>query len=45
VQGGAIGLLKRAGLGLAAGFTFVRLYCLPTVPNALPINMRVVPSW
>ena len=28
-QGGLIGGIKRVGLGLAAGATFVRLYCLP----------------
>ena len=43
---GGIGTpVKRVGLGIAAGITFVRLYCLPTVPNALPQNMRVVPAW
>jgi magnesium-protoporphyrin IX monomethyl ester (oxidative) cyclase len=44
-QGGLLGAIKRLGLGLAAGATFARLYCLPTVPNALPGNMRVVPAW
>ncbi len=44
-RGGIGSLVKRAGLGIAAGITFVRLYCLPTVPNALPQNMRVVPAW
>jgi magnesium-protoporphyrin IX monomethyl ester (oxidative) cyclase len=44
-QGGVVGMVKRAGLAAAAGFTFVRLYCLPTTPNDLPQNMRVVPAW
>ena len=44
-RGGIGALVKRVGLGIAAGITFVRLYCLPTVPNALPQNMRVVPAW
>lgn len=44
-RGGIIGLIKRAGLGFAAGLTFVRLYCLPVVPNTLPQDMRVVPAW
>ena len=45
VQGGLLGGVKRLGLGLAAGATFVRLYCLPAQPNALPENPRVAPAW
>ena len=45
VQGGLLGGVKRLGLGLAAGVTFVRLYCLPAQPNALPENPRVAPAW
>ncbi len=44
-RGGVMGRVRRLGLGLAAGVTFVRLYCLPTTPNALPQNMRVAPAW
>ncbi len=44
-RGGIVGLVKRAGLGVAAGFTFVRLYCLPVVPSTLPQDMRVAPAW
>jgi magnesium-protoporphyrin IX monomethyl ester (oxidative) cyclase len=44
-QGGMIGGMKRIGLGLAAGATFVRLYCLPTKGHALPAQMRVAPAW
>ena len=44
-RGGIVGLVKRAGLGLAAGFTFVRLFCLPVVPSTLPSDMRVAPAW
>ena len=44
-QGGVLGGVKRLGLTLAAGVTFVRLYCLPATPNALPQNMRVAPAW
>ncbi len=44
-QGGIAGAIKRAGYGIAAGVTFVRLYCLPTQPNALPVDMRVAPAW
>jgi len=44
-QGGLIGGIKRAGLGLAAGATFVRLYCLPAKGHVLPAQMRVAPAW
>ena len=44
-QGGMLGGIKRLGLGLAAGAAFVRLYCLPAQPNALPDNPRVAPAW
>ena len=33
------------GLGLAAGLTFARLYCLPAKPNPLPANARLAPTW
>jgi magnesium-protoporphyrin IX monomethyl ester (oxidative) cyclase len=44
-RGGLVGAIKRLGLGLAAGATFVRLYCLPATPHALPADMRVAPAW
>ena len=44
-RGGLVNVIRRAGLGIAAGFTFLRLFALPTVPNALPLNMRMVPAW
>ena len=44
-QGGAINACKRLGLGIAAGATFVRLYFLPAKPNALPQDVRLVPTW
>ncbi|CAN5377530.1 magnesium-protoporphyrin IX monomethyl ester (oxidative) cyclase [soil metagenome] len=44
-RGGLIGGVKRLGLGLAAGATFVRLFCLPATPNALPQNARLAPTW
>ena len=44
-RGGLLGALKRVGLGLAAGLTFARLYCLPTKPNPLPANARLAPTW
>jgi magnesium-protoporphyrin IX monomethyl ester (oxidative) cyclase len=44
-QGGVVGAIKRVGLGLAAGATFLRLYTLPTHGNLLPDNPRVAPAW
>jgi magnesium-protoporphyrin IX monomethyl ester (oxidative) cyclase len=44
-RGGLVGAVKRAGLGLAAGLTFARLYCLPAKPNPLPANARLAPTW
>jgi len=44
-QGGVVGAVKRIGLGVAAGLTFLRLYTLPVVPNELPKDVRVAPIW
>ena len=44
-QGDIVGAVKRAGYGIAAGLTFVRLYCLPAQPNRLPVDIRVAPAW
>jgi magnesium-protoporphyrin IX monomethyl ester (oxidative) cyclase len=44
-RGGLIGACKRLGLGVVAGITFARLYCLPAKPNDLPANARLAPSW
>ena len=44
-RGGLVGGLRRVGLAAAAGVAFVRLYCLPARPNALPSDMRLAPSW
>jgi magnesium-protoporphyrin IX monomethyl ester (oxidative) cyclase len=44
-QGGLVGVVKRAGYGLAAAVTFARLYLLPTVPNELPQQVRMAPAW
>jgi magnesium-protoporphyrin IX monomethyl ester (oxidative) cyclase len=44
-QGGIVGAVKRVGYSLAAGATFVRLYCLPAQPNELPVDARVAPAW
>ena len=44
-RGGIVGRLKRVGLGAAAAATFLRLYLLPALPNALPDRIRAVPAW
>ncbi len=44
-QGGVVGTLKRAGLGVAAAATFATLYLLPTRPNAVPAKVRTAPAW
>lgn len=44
-QGGVVGAVKRVGYSMAAGVTFLRLYCLPAQPNALPAELRVAPAW
>jgi magnesium-protoporphyrin IX monomethyl ester (oxidative) cyclase len=44
-QGGVIGRVKQAGWTLAGLATFVRLYVLPTKPNALPLQVRMAPAW
>ncbi len=44
-QGGVVGAVKRAGLGLAGAMAFLRLYLLPVKQNALPENIRLNPAW
>lgn len=44
-RGGIVGLVKRAGLGIAAAATFARLYMLPTVRHEQPNNVRLAPTW
>ena len=44
-QGGIAGRLKRYGLSIAAGLTFVRLYFQPTQRVALPATIRLQPAW
>ena len=36
---------KRLGLGALFGLTFVRLYLLPTQPNAMPEQVCMQPAW
>jgi magnesium-protoporphyrin IX monomethyl ester (oxidative) cyclase len=44
-QGGVIGFIKKTGWAVSGLATFARLYCLPTVPNALPQSTRMAPAW
>ena len=44
-QGGIGGKVKKAGLSLAAAWTFARLYFLPAKPNPLPADIRLAPVW
>lgn len=44
-RGGALAVLRRAGLRARAGLEFVRLYFLPAVRNELPQNIRLEPTW
>ena len=44
-HGGVWGACQRLGLGVSAGLTFVRLFCLPARANPLPANVRLAPTW
>ena len=44
-QGGIIGRLKRIGLTLEAGATFLRLFLLPVKSNELPREILMQPAW
>jgi magnesium-protoporphyrin IX monomethyl ester (oxidative) cyclase len=44
-QGGVVGRIKRLGLGISAGATFLRLYTLPTKTHELPQEIRLAPVW
>jgi magnesium-protoporphyrin IX monomethyl ester (oxidative) cyclase len=44
-QGGILGRIKRFGLTAAAAANFVRMFCLPTVKNAVPERSSLVPAW
>ena len=43
--GGALAAVKRAGLKLQAGITFLRLYLQPVEHNEAPANVRLQPVW
>ncbi len=44
-QGGVLGRVKNAGLTLAAGATFARLFFLRVKPNDAPVQVRMAPAW
>ena len=44
-KGGAFAGLKRVGLVLQAGATFVRLFFVPSIRNDLPAAVRLQPAW
>ena len=44
-EGGVINKLKTAVLGARAGIIFLKLYYMPVQDNALPADVRMVPSW
>ena len=44
-DGGAMGKLRNAGLTLAAGAAFARLFFLPVKRNAMPASVRMAPAW
>jgi magnesium-protoporphyrin IX monomethyl ester (oxidative) cyclase len=44
-RGGISGWFGRITGGLEAGWLFARLYLRPVVPNELPADVRLAPSW
>ncbi len=42
---GPLGLARKAAAFVAIGWGMVRLYTLPTVTNAIPAQVRLVPAW
>ena len=44
-QGGFVGTVRRIGLAASAAATLVRLYFVPTKPNALPATSRLAATW
>jgi magnesium-protoporphyrin IX monomethyl ester (oxidative) cyclase len=44
-RGGVGGKVRKAGLAVAAGVTFVGLYLLPSVKNEAPATVRLAPAW
>ncbi len=44
-QGGVLGAVRKLGLRLAAGVTFLGVYLLPSVRNQAPATVRLAPAW
>ena len=44
-QGGVVGKVRNAGLTVAAGAMFLRLYLLPVKQNAMPASVRMAAAW
>jgi magnesium-protoporphyrin IX monomethyl ester (oxidative) cyclase len=44
-KGGVLSYFRRMGNNLAGLYTFGTLYFMPTLPNELPENVRLAPSW
>ena len=44
-QGGVVSKIRKAGVGLKAGVTFLRLYMLPTISSEAPATVRMLPVW
>ena len=44
-QGGLVGACKRIGCMAKAAAAFVRMYTLPVQSNAIPADVRLVPTW
>jgi magnesium-protoporphyrin IX monomethyl ester (oxidative) cyclase len=43
--GGVRGQLRRLALGASGAVTLLRMYLIPTKPNALPQDVRLAPAW
>ncbi|MBS0240579.1 MAG: magnesium-protoporphyrin IX monomethyl ester (oxidative) cyclase [Proteobacteria bacterium] len=44
-NGGVLGRLRRAGLALSAGWTFLKLFSIRPIDNTLPASSRLNPAW
>ena len=44
-QGGVLGTAKHGVQVARAAITFARLYCLPTLDNPMPADIRLEPVW
>lgn len=44
-QGGALGWIRRVGLGARAAWTFGRMYLMPVKKHELPSTSRLQPAW